>query len=416
MILEQTMHNVQPACRSCGSVGLTPILALGKMPLSNRLLTVEQLGADEPSYPLDLMLCPKCALVQIARNRSAPTSWFATICNSVRPAKPRCATAGPWPRRSWPGKNCGPPAWSCRSVAATGNLLECYQEAGVTVLGIEPAVDLAESARQKRRVPTLAKFFNKDLAVQLEACGQPADVVHAHDVLAHVADPNGFAAGLKIVLKDTGVAVVEVPYVKDLIDNVEFDLIYHEHLCYFSLTSLAHLLARQGLLVHDVERIPTHGGSLRLYVGKTGDSSQRVQALINEEAAWGVDRARFYQSFGKRVEGLRLELMTLLRRLKSEGRRIAVYGASAKGSTLLNYFKIGSDMIDFVVDRNTSKQGRYMPGTHLKIHSPEKLMADKPDYVLLVNRDGAEEILAQQSTYRERGGRFIIPTPSVKVA
>jgi hypothetical protein len=283
-------------------------------------------------------------------------------------------------------------------------------------LGIEPALNVARVAQEKNGVPTLCKFFGKDLAAQLEACGQQADVLHAHNVLAHVSDTNGFVAGLRIVLKDSGVAIIEVPYVKDLIDNVEFDTIYHEHLCYFSLTSLVRLFARHGLVVHDVERIEIHGGSLRLYVGKTGTASGRVQKMLDEETAWGVHRAEFYQGFGQRVERLRGELLGLLRKLKSEGRRIAVYGASAKGSTLLNYFKIGRDIVDFVVDRNTFKQGRYTPGTHLKIHSPDKLVEDQPDYVLLLSWNFADEILAQQAAYRQSGGRFIIPIPSVKVA
>ena len=168
--------------------------------------------------------------------------------------------------------------------------------------------------------------------------------------------------------------------------------------------------------MHDVERVAIHGGSLRLFVGRSGERSRRVVELLEEEAAWGVDRAAFYLSFGQRVERLRHELLALLRRLKNEGRRIAVYGASAKGSTLLNYFKIGGDMIDFVVDRNTFKQGRYTPGTHLKIHSPEKLVEDNPDYVLLLSWNFADEILAQQAAYRRRGGQFIIPIPTVKVA
>jgi SAM-dependent methyltransferase len=297
-----------------------------------------------------------------------------------------------------------------------GYLLKNYQAAGIPVLGIEPAVNVARVAQDKNGIPTLCKFFGRDLAAQLEGCGQQADVVHVHNVLAHVADLNGFVAGLGIVLKDSGVGIIEVPYVKDLIDNVEFDTIYHEHLCYFSLTSLSKLFARHRLTLLDVERIPMHGGSLRLFAGKNGNSSKRVQTMLKDEAAWGVDRAAFYLGFGQRVERLRHDLLALLRRLKSEGQRIAVYGASAKGSTLLNYFKIGPETIDFVVDRNTHKQGRYTPGSHLKIHSPDKLVEDRPDYVLLLSWNFAEEILAQQSAYRQRGGRFIIPIPSVKVA
>ncbi len=409
------MHDAQPVCRSCGEGRLTPLLALGQMPLANRLLTDEQLAAAEPSYPLDLVLCPRCALVQITETVPAEELWrdyvyFASFSNSML-LRARQLTG-----QIMASKKLRPTSLVIEIASNDGYLLQNYQAAGIPVLGIEPAVNVAAVAQGENGVPTLCRFFGRDLAVRLEGCGQPADVVHAQQVLAQVADLNGFVAGLRIVLKDTGVAVLEVPYVKDLIDQVEFDTIYHEHLCYFSLTALAHLLARNGLVVHDVERIAIHGGSLRLFVGKQGQSSSRVRALLDEEASWGVEQATFYLSFGQRVERLRHELMALLQRLKSEGRRIAVYGASAKGSTLLNYFKIGRDMIDFVVDRNTFKQGRYTPGTHLKIHSPEKLVEDKPDYVLLLSRNFADEILAQQADFRRRGGRFIIPIPSVKVA
>jgi SAM-dependent methyltransferase len=409
------MHKAHAACRSCGEPRLTPILAMGEMPLANRLLTHEQLHMAEPSYPLEMVLCPRCALVQITdtvppheliRNYAYFSSLSEGVLRHARRLTGQIIAA----------QKLRPTSLVVHIASNDGYLLKNYQEAGIPVLGIEPALAIAEVARREHGVPTLCKFFNRDLAAQLEGCGQQADVVHVHNLLASVPDPNGFAAGLRIVLKDAGVAVIEVPYVKDLVDNVEFDAIYHEHLCYFSLTSLARLLARHELQVRDVERIDIHGGSLRLLVGKTGPSSPRVQALLHEERAWGVERPEFYASLVARVEHLRRELMDLLRRLKAEGRRIAVYGASAKGSTLLNYFKIGRDMVDFVVDRNTSKQGRYTPGTHLKIHSPEKLVEDKPDYVLLLSWNFADEILAQQATYRQRGGRFIIPLPRLKVA
>ncbi len=409
------MHDLQPVCRSCGEERLTPILALGEMPLANRLLTVDQLGAYEPSYPLDLVHCPRCALVQITETVPAEELfrnyvYFSSFSDGMlRHARQLTSQV-------IASQKLRPTSLVIEIASNDGYLLQNYQQAGVPVLGIEPAANIAEVARREHGVPTLCAFFNRDLATRLEGCGQQADVVHAHNVLAHVSDLNGFLAGLRIVLKETGTAVIEVPYVKDLIDNVEFDTIYHEHLCYFSLTSLVSAFSRHQLLVHDVERIPMHGGSLRLFVGKSGQSSFRVRKMLEEEAAWGVDRAAFYLSFGQRIERLRQELLDLLRRLKSEGRTIAVYGASAKGSTLLNYFKIGREMVDFVVDRNTFKQGRYTPGTHLKIHGPEKLVQDKPDYVLLLSWNFAEEILAQQAVYRQRGGRFIIPIPSLKVA
>ena len=409
------MHNVQPACRSCGEGRLTPILALGDMPLANRLLTDEQLTAREPSYPLELVLCPRCTLLQITETVPAEELfreyvYFSSFSDGMlRHARQLTG-------QIMASQKLRPTSLVIEIASNDGYLLQNYQHGGIPVLGIEPAINVAEIARREHGVPTLCEFFGRDLAARLEGCGQQADVVHAHNVLAHVADLNGFVAGLRIVLKDTGVAVIEVPYVKDLIDNVEFDTIYHEHLCYFSLTSLAQLFDRHGLTVHDVERVAMHGGSLRLYVGKTAARSSRVQQMLDEESAWGVDLAAFYLGFGQRIERLRQDLLALLRRLKSEGRRIAVYGASAKGSTLLNYFKIGREMIDFVVDRNTFKHGRYTPGTHLKIHSPDKLVEDKPDYVLLLSWNFADEILAQQATYRQRGGRFIIPIPSVKVA
>jgi SAM-dependent methyltransferase len=403
-------------CRSCGETRLTPILALGAMPLAHRLLTADQLDAREPSYPLAVVLCPKCALLQITDTvpqGELPCDvldYVPLVSESVMHQAQELSA------QILASQKLRPTSLVIDLGSQDGHRLRPYQQAGIPVLGIEPSVHAAEAARHDHGVPTLCKFFNRDLALNLAACGQQADVVHVHNVLPHVRDLHGFLAALGDVLKPSGVAVFEVPYVKDLVDNVEFDTIYHEHRCYFSLTSLAPLLDRHGLVVHDVEHVAMLGGMLRLFVGKSGEVSHRVQNLLAEEAAWGVDRATYYLGLCQRIEQLRNELMALLRRLKAEGRKIAVYGASAKGSTLLNYFKIGRDMVDFVVDRNTFKQGRYTPGTHLKIHSPDKLMQDKPDYVLLLSWNMADEILAQQAGYRKRGGQFIIPIPKVKVA
>ena len=298
-----------------------------------------------------------------------------------------------------------------------GYLLQWYKQAGVPVLGIEPARNIARVAESEKGIRTITEFFGRDLAKQLANDGELADVIHANNVLAHVPDLNGVVAGFKTLLKPNGVVVVEAPYLKELIDHVEFDTIYHEHFSYFSLTALNRLFRRHHLEIVDVERLPIHGGSLRIFACHEGARpiGESVRSLLAEEATW-VDFASSYRDFGQRVESLRSELTGLLTSLKADGKRIAVYGASAKGSTLLNYFGIGRDTLDYVVDRSTVKQGHYTPGTRLKIHDPAKLISDRPDYCLLLTWNFAEEILKQQQQYRDNGGKFIIPIPHVRVA
>jgi SAM-dependent methyltransferase len=267
-------------------------------------------------------------------------------------------------------------------------------------------------------VETLTEFFGDALAERLAAEGRQADVIHANNVLAHVPDLNGVVRGFRMVLKDGGTTSIEVPYVKDMIDHAEFDTIYHEHFSYFSLTALDRLFRRHDLTIWNVERLPIHGGSLRVFATPTPSAppvSAAVRDLLAEEQAWGVDRPEFYLGFAARVERLKSELCGLVATLKAEGASIAAYGASAKGSTLLNYFGIGRETLDFVVDRSTVKQGRYTPGTHLAIRPPEALLEAQPDYVLLLTWNFADEILAQQSEYRSRGGRFIVPIPQLRV-
>jgi SAM-dependent methyltransferase len=287
------------------------------------------------------------------------------------------------------------------------------------VLGIEPATNIARVAQEERGIPTLSEFFGPALAAELSRQGKRADIIHANNVLAHVADLNGFVNGLASLLKDDGVAVIEVPYVKDMIDRTEFDTIYHEHLCYFSLTALGQLFRRHGLAIQDVERLPIHGGTLRLFALK--ESAAREQSpsssalqLLADEQVWAGE-FEYYRGFRESVDRLRNDLVTLLRDLKADGKTIAVYGASAKGTTLLSYSGIGTETLDYVVDRSTAKQGFYTPGAHLPIYAPEHLHETMPDYLLLLTWNFAVEILEQQSEYRRRGGRFIIPIPKVQV-
>jgi len=413
------MPDMAYRCRSCGEGRLTPVLSLGRTPLANALLTHEDLDRPEPTYPLELVFCPRCALVQITET-VAPEELFEEYAYFSSFSETMLRHAQILAERVVRERRLGPASLVGEVASNDGYLLQNYQRHGVPVLGIEPARNIARVA-QERGIPTLCEFFGLALAQRLAAERRRADVVHAHNVLAHVPDLNGFVAGIETLLADDGVAVIEAPYVRDLVDHVEFDTIYHEHLCYFSLTALDRLFARHGLLITGAERVPIHGGSLRLLAqpARSTPASVRadaVKALLDEEAVLGVAHADYYRDFAARVERLRRQLVAFLADLKAKGSRIAAYGASAKGATLLNYFGVGRETLDFVVDRSTVKQGRYTPGTHLRIFSPEKLMAEKPDYVLLLTWNFAEEILAQQAAYRRQGGRFILPIPEVKVA
>jgi SAM-dependent methyltransferase len=311
----------------------------------------------------------------------------------------------------------GPHSLVVELASNDGYLLQHYRDAGVPVLGIEPAANIAKVAVE-RDIPTRNEFFGREVGERMAENGERCDVLHANNVLAHVPDLNGFVAGIREVLKEDGVAVIEAPYVKPMIDHVEFDTIYHEHLCYFSLTTLVRLFRRNGLTIFDVEQLPIHGGSLRIFAGRAGrhTPSVRVRILLDEEADWGVDEPAFYADYARRVEDLKGSLVDLLHTLKLEGKSVAAYGAAAKGSTLLNYMGIGRDLIDYVVDRSTYKQGRYMPGVRLPIHAPSKLLDTRPDHCLLLTWNFADEIMEQQSEYRALGGKFIIPVPEVKVA
>lgn len=409
--------NPAPICRSCGQAGLKEFLSLGRTPLANSFLEPDRLDQPEPRFPLDLAFCPACTLVQIVET-VPPEVLFREYLYLSSFSDTMLQHARSLAQKTVEARRLDASSLVVEAASNDGYLLQYYRGAGVGVLGVEPARNIAAVARQ-RGIPTISEFFGVDLAEQFRARGQFADVVHAHNVLAHVPDLNGFVRGIRLILKDNGVAILEAPYAKDLIDQCQFDTIYHEHLCYFSLTAIARCLERHDLRVAHVERVPIHGGSLQVHaVPCLGNREHGASALalLEEERAWGVDSLDAYLSFAKQVTTLKETLCSLLGDLKRRGKRVAAYGASAKGSTLLNYCGIGKDILDFVVDRNPAKQGRFTPGSHLPIYGPEKLLEDLPDYALLLTWNFAEEIMAQQQAYRNRGGRFIRPIPEVKVA
>ena len=398
----------ETTCRSCGSDGLKVFLDLGNMPLSDRFVSPHEAPEDEPFFPLQVAYCPACALVQITETVD-PRILFAQdypYYSSISDTLQQHTRANV--EELIATRKLGDDALVVELASNDGYLLKHYAAAGIPVLGIDPAEGPAKQA-QAIGVNTLNDFFTLELARQLAADGVAADVIHGNNVLAHVADLNGFVEGIRTLLKPDGVAVIEVPYLGHLIDKIEFDTVYHEHLCYFSLTALDHLFRRHGLFLNDFRHLDIHGGSLRLFVQRVENPTEHMRSTLALEHATGLDRFDYFADFAARVNALRDSLRERLLALKAKGKSIAGYGAAAKATIMINFCGLGPDILDFVADKNKHKQGKLMPGTHVPVVAPEQIEQEKPDYMLILAWNFAVEIMSQQAEFARRGGQFILP-------
>jgi 2-polyprenyl-3-methyl-5-hydroxy-6-metoxy-1,4-benzoquinol methylase len=404
-------------CMFCGTPLRHTFIDLGMSPLCESYVPEEKLNQMEPFYPLHAFVCEKCFLVQLDEYVSREEifteyAYFSSYADSwvlhMKQYTDMIIDRLHLTKQSF----------VVEVASNDGYLLQHFVNRGVPVLGIEPAANVAAVA-VKKGIPTLVKFFGRQIAQELAAEGKKADLIAGANVLAQVPDVNDFVAGLKILLKPQGVITIEFPHLMRLMESNQFDTVYHEHFSYFSLISSEAIFAAHGLTIFDVDEIPTHGGSLRVYARNTADTTHpetpRLKSLRQREIDGGFTSLEHYFTFTEKVKETKRKLLEFLIAAKRQGKHIAGYGAPGKGNTLLNYCGIRSDFIDFTVDRNTYKQGKYLPGTHIPILAPEAIREAKPDYLFILPWNFKDEIMEQQAYIREWGGKFVVPIPEVKV-
>jgi predicted TPR repeat methyltransferase len=405
-----------PCCRGCGATLRETFADLGLSPLSNAFIPADRAGDGEMFYPLHAWVCGHCRLVQLEAFETPAAMfsdylYFSGFSDTWRHHVQ--AYAGQMIARLALGS-----ASQVIEIASNdGTLLQPFRAAGVPVLGIDPAANVAAAAAA-RGIPTDIAFFGSATATRLRAAGHAPDLITANNVLAHVPDLHDFVSGLRILLPATGVITIEFPHLLRLLADCQFDTIYHEHFCYFSLHVAVRILARHGLLVFDVETLATHGGSLRVYAchdAAPHPVTAAVRACLDQELAAGLEGIEIYRDFAAQVVAVKCALLEFLIGARRAGRRVAGYGAPAKGNTLLNYCGVGRDLIDFTVDRNPHKQGLLLPGSRIPILAPEAIAAARPDYLLILPWNLRDEIIAQMAEIRSWGGQFVVPIPTLRV-
>jgi len=404
-------------CRFCNNQLKNRFVSLGSSPLGNSFLTKEQLNKMEPFYPLEVYLCSNCFLVQLLEFES-PENIFSDYAYFSSYSDTWLKHAKNYVDKILNLFNISASSYVVEIASNDGYLLQYFIEKGIPVLGIEPAANVAEVAKQKG-IPTEVVFFGTNTARRLLSEGRSADLIVGNNVLAHVPALNDFVEGLKILLKPCGVITMEFPHLMRLIDEVQFDTIYHEHFSYFSFLTVEKVFLAHDLTLFDVEELPTHGGSLRIYARHQEDNtkpvSKRITELRQREIDAGYKDINHYIGFSEKVKGIKWDILKFLIRAKEEGNKIAGYGAPAKGNTLLNYCGIKTDFLTYTVDRSPHKQGHYLPGSHIPIEAPEKIRETKPDYLFILPWNIKEEIMEQMAFIREWGGKFVVPIPQLKV-
>ena len=404
-------------CRYCDTPLEHSFCDLGMSPPSNAYLTQVQLQQMEKFYPLHAYVCESCFLVQLQEFES-PEQIFTDYAYFSSYSQTWLDHAKAYTEYMTDRFGFGKASQVVEIASNDGYLLQYFKKKNVPVLGIEPAANVAKVA-QEAGIPTLTKFFGVKTATELAADGKQADLLLGNNVLAHVPDLNDFVRGLKIALKPGGVITMEFPHLLRLMQENQFDTIYHEHFSYFSFLTVGRVFAQHGLRLFDVEQIPTHGGSLRIFAAHAEDSQQpmheRVAQLKQEEMAAGLTDMKAYRDFSERVKRTKRLLLDFLIDAKQAGKTVVVYGAPAKGNTLLNYCGIRSDFLDYTVDLSPHKQGKFLPGTHIPIFHPDKVRETRPDYLLVLPWNLRDEIIGQMAHIREWGGRFVLPIPEVRV-